>query len=90
MWEEKRPPQLDLIPSIREVKDFQITEMQRRKVLNLNIHHGPKKGNIDTSQHTVCQLPYVTESRQLGDFIDSGWSLLHSFSNVIYHLTVLQ
>lgn len=40
---ETRPPQLDLIPSIREIKDFQITEMQQRKVLNLNIHHGPKK-----------------------------------------------
>ena len=40
---ETRPPQLDLIPSIREIKDFQITEMQWRKVLNLNIHHGPKK-----------------------------------------------
>ena len=40
---ETRPLQLDLIPSIREIKDFQITEMQWRKVLNLNIHHGPKK-----------------------------------------------
>ena len=40
---ERRPPQLDLILSIREVKDFQISEMQWRKVLNLNIHHGPKK-----------------------------------------------
>ena len=38
-----RPPQLDPIRSIREVKDFQISEMQWRKVLNLNIHHGPKK-----------------------------------------------
>jgi len=40
---ETRPPQLDPILSIKEVKDLQIIEVQRRKVLNLNILHGPKK-----------------------------------------------
>ena len=40
---ETRPPQPDPTPSIRETKDLQIIEMQWRKVLNLSIHHGPKK-----------------------------------------------
>jgi len=40
---ETRPPQLDPIHSIKELKDLQIIEMQWRKVLNLNIRHGPKK-----------------------------------------------